>query len=242
MTTAQWVPIANLSAQFLDDECEPLKDLLSTYLRTHDLGRLTTVCKSFRTWADARRPKLVIDEHWKPYGYMGEDATMAVNRTIRTNLRMRTVYVNEDGNVLTTDVPPSNAVDSERTCLQADLVCHNTRRVRQRIYSQPFWRQNCGFGADPSAWPDPQTARFQIPRLASCLSNLQMPPSKYFVRFTLEVYNHNGHELPTSYTHDTPEFWSVDARTIPKRKSDEAAKLNPPKRRRRWGAGPGAGM
>ena len=233
MATAHWTPVANLPAGYLDEHSEALKDILSTYLRAPDLGRLATVCRAFRSWSDARRPKLTFVAPWRPHGaVVGADATMALERTIKLDLRMQTVYANEDGNVLTMDVPPATAVDPERTYLCADLMCYHTGRVCMHLYSRLYWKKGHACGPDPATWGEPQTVKFQIPRDYACVSNNHMPPTYYFVRFTLEACTLAGRR--SDYVCDSPPFYTADMRTMLKRRG-EAQK--PSTRRRRAYAG-----
>lgn len=233
MATAHWTPVANLPAGYLDEHSEALKDILSTYLRAPDLGRLTTVCRALRSWSDARRPKLAFVAPWRPHGaVVGADATMALERTIKVDLRMQTVYANEDGNVLTMDVPPGNAVDPDLTTLCVTLMCYHTRKPRKHLYLSTYWKKGHACGPDPATWGDPQSVKFQIPRHHACVSNNHSPPAYYFIRFTLEVGTHN--KKFGVYVCDSPPFYTADMRTMLKRRG-EAQK--PPKRRRRTYSG-----
>ena len=227
---ALWQHATAACPEFIADNSEELRDILTRYLSSADLARLAQVCKLFRSWAEfAGRPMLGLARWsrsqgdlelpppcdleipvWRTHGALGEEPAMAVRRTIRIQPRMFRTYVNEHGKTVERDLPPGTAIDSERTVLRVDLVWRFQNRVSEHLYSGRYWKKTQSNDVPPKEWDEPQAIKFQI---RDTLSNRQTPPEQCRLRVRLHAFRH-GSDTTTEYTYYSPEFWVASIETI----------------------------
>ena len=236
---------------FIADNSEELRDILTRYLGTADLARLAQVCKLFRSWSlYAGQPMLGLARWsrsqndlelpppcdletpiWQTHGALGEEPAMAVRRTIRLQPRMFRTYVNEHGKKVERDLPPGSAIDPERTMIRVDLMWRFQNRVCESLYHARYWKKNPGADVPPKEWPEPQPIKFQI---RETLSNRRTPPEQCRLRMRLYVFR-RGSDVHTDYTYYSPEFWVASIETISgKYKGAVARRENHPSKRTRF--------
>jgi len=230
---ALWQHATNATAscpEFIADNSEELRDILTRYLGIADLARLAQVCKLFRSWTDyAGRPKLGLARWsrsqgdlelpppcdletpvWHTHGALGEEPAMAVRRAIRFQPRMFRTYVNENGMTVERDLPPGSAIDPERTLISVDLVWRFQNTVCEHLYHGRYWKKAPANDVPPKDWPEPQVMKFQI---RETLSNRRTPPEQCRLRIRLHAFRY-GCDTPSDYTYYSPEFWVADIATV----------------------------
>ena len=203
-----------------------LFEVLTPWLDTSNVGKLTTVCKSLRYWLrDTNREcrlGLLSAPDW--HCMLNERPTMCQNRSIKLYPYIYSTYTNELGVAICEEVPWGTAVDPAASFMETEIVNLNTGNVvetpltphlmrvikKKRVKSTVDGRVDTKYG-----W---NVCKFMISDVHA-LSSKYTPPGEFKLRITLHVVLKDAKEctVAKTYSHTTEKFFVIS--TPPKRTS-----------------------
>ena len=219
----------DVDVSLISDRQDEFADVFERTLDPALLGRLSTVCKTFKELADTvnRRAGLRLEMHeWEPHGTQGHKPVMDKYKKVCLRPRMVVprhipVDVNKpDGPTFLgrEDVPFGSAVDTELTAIRVDLMVAGTNRVREKmLHNEAFF-----------FW-DTREEKYKIKKLnmklGKTLSRHDTPYGIYELRMILTVERLDCDGPARTFECRTPAFSIVTRNAIPAPGSDKDVEL-----------------
>jgi len=213
----------------ISDRQDEFADVFERNLDPALLGRLSTVCNTFKdlaTTIKARGGLRLEMNGWEPHGMQGHKPVMDKYKKVCLQPRMVVprqipVDVNKpDGPTFLgrEDVPFGSAVDTEHTDVRVDLMVAGTNRVREKMLLKDsffFW--------------DTREEKYKIKKLriglGKTLSRHDTPHGIYELRMILTVERFDIDGPSRTFECRTPPFSIVTRSAIPEPGSDKDLEL-----------------